>query len=38
LAEQGPYKLSEVPDIPAHPNCRCSIIPHDESSFDWKTA
>lgn len=38
LADRGPYKLSEVPDIPAHPNCRCSIIPHDDSEFDWKTA
>ena len=25
---EGIYKLDDVPTIPAHPNCRCSMAPH----------
>ncbi|RHW48683.1 hypothetical protein [Lactobacillus bombicola] len=29
IREQGPFNLDNVPDIPIHPNCRCSLIPYD---------
>lgn len=25
IADDGPYRLAEVPDIPVHPNCRCTL-------------
>ena len=24
----GPYGVNDIPDFPAHPNCRCSLEPH----------
>lgn len=27
LGEQGVYRIKDVPEIPVHPNCRCSIAP-----------
>lgn len=34
--EDGVYKAKDVPDIPVHPNCMCSISAHwvDNSDFD----
>lgn len=32
-AAGNPYPLQELPDLPAHPNCRCVIIPSLER--DW---
>ncbi len=32
LAANGPYRTSEVPDLPAHPDCRCSLSPRDPGS------
>ena len=34
--ENGVYKAKDVPDIPVHPNCMCSISAHwvDNSDFD----
>lgn len=29
IREQGPFNLDDAPDIPIHPNCRCSLIPYD---------
>lgn len=26
VGEQGIYKLNDVPELPVHPNCRCSIV------------
>lgn len=31
--DKGPYPLKEAPSIPIHPNCRCSIVPHDDFLF-----
>jgi hypothetical protein len=35
LEDGGPYSIDEARSlIPAHPNCRCSFVPADESSED----
>lgn len=26
VGEAGVYKLNDVPELPVHPNCRCSIV------------
>jgi hypothetical protein len=26
LASGGPYKVMEVPELPAHPNCLCALV------------
>jgi hypothetical protein len=28
----SPYDLDAVPDLPAHPNCRCAYAPHVDDS------
>ena len=33
IADKGPYRLKEAPGIPIHPNCRCSLVPHDDFIF-----
>lgn len=31
IEEGSPYYINDVPSIPVHANCRCSIIPYDEN-------
>jgi hypothetical protein len=34
LAEDGPYTIAEARGLlPAHPNCRCAIVPLDDARF-----
>ena len=36
---KGIYKVDDVPSIPAHPNCRCSIAAHfDEDDFERESS
>lgn len=34
IQEGSPFLLKNAPDIPIHPNCRCTIVPHFESDVE----
>ena len=38
LAEGGPYTIDEIPDYPAHPDCRCDLIASLEANIAGEPA